>query len=393
MRVKSKAVVLSKALNRTSFRDENNEVMDKIVDMILNGYNRESVLDRISDLTEFPFELYDFAKSRVTVRRKFSKWNRLWLDSYSCSYSTPEYVGKYRGERLRKSKMYDLGSGAGMQSIMFAGFSDVVAVERNTTRNLMANLNALEYAAKVDFRDSDAFKFIETGEIGTDATVFSDPLRVRDEAGSVTLLPDPDIMKKKLQHVTGRFVFDLPPLTPVETISIESEAEFISLNGSLVRLTEYSSKLAESQSTAVIFPSKRIVRGERKKHEFLSGDGPRYVCVPDVALVSAELTHLVEDYGEFFLGNRDRRRLILGSKREPDSEFPGDMFSVIGFGTIGQIRDMIKRERPSKLYLRYSVNPGEYYKIANQLNPVPGYGEPLYIFHLQNGYTLCSKMT
>lgn len=392
MKMKGKAEVLSRALNRTSFRDDANSVMDDIIAMILEGYNRESILDKISGHTEYPFELYDFARSRVTVRRKFTQWNRLWFDSYSCSYSTPEYIGLYRSERLKGSKLFDLGSGAGMQAIMFSKFSDVSAVERNETRMMMASLNALEYRAKVDFSTADVFKFLDSGKIGTDSTIFSDPLRARDDSGNVTLTPDIELLKRKLEHVTGRFVFDLPPLTPVSSIGRENEAEYISSEGSLVRLTEYSKKIMESPSTAVMFPSGRVIRGERREAAFAENENPRYVAVPDVSLVASSLSYKVEDYGEFFLCHRDRRRLVLGSKREPDGEFPGDIYSVAGTGTMGQVKDMIKRERPSRIYLRYSVEPGQYYRIVNEMNPTPGSGDPLYIFHLQNGYTLSSKI-
>lgn len=387
-----KLEVLKKALGRVSAKNEMNDLMDGIVEMISGGFSRESVLKHISDQTEYPAELYDFARSRVSVRKKFSRWNRLWLDSYSCSYSTPEYVGKYRSGRLKGSKLYDMGSGAGMQAIMFSCNSDVIAIERNETRVAMAKLNAIEYGEEVEFVNMDVFKYLETGKVGSDAVVFSDPLRTRDSDGNIALTPDISLIKRKLDSVTKRFVFDLPPRTPVSAISLESEAEYISSSGSLVRLTEYSPKLAESQSSAVIFPSIRVFRGDRKKSDFTKGENPRYIAIPDAAVVAAQLSYLADDYGDFFRCDQDRRRLVLGTKREPDHYFPGDIYSVIAHGSIGQLREMIAKERPSRIYLRFALEPGSYYTKVNELNRNPGTGEPLYVFHLQDAYFLCSRI-
>ncbi len=392
MKKMDKLELMDKALNRVSFKEDMNSVMDEIVEMISSGYSRTAILEKISDQTEFPMELYDFARSRVSVRKKFSRWNRVWLDSYSCSYSTPEYIGTYRSERLRGSKLYDMGAGAGMQAIMFSSNSDVIAIERNEARTLMAQLNAIEYGTDLEIVGDDVFKYLEAGKVGRDSVIFSDPLRSRDSEGNVTLTPNIERMKNKLEPVTRKFVFDLPPRTPVSSIDKKNEAEFISSSGSLVRLTEYSSELAESQSAAVLFPSGRVFRGDRKEAEFPEGECPRYLALPDAAIVAAQLEYLMNDYSEFYRCDKDKRRLILGAKTEPDNEFPGDVYSVNGHGTIGQIKDMIAKEKPSKLFLRYSLEPGSYYSKVKELNPAPGSGEPLYVFHLQGGYFLCSRI-
>lgn len=393
MKRDGKQELLENALRNVKSRNSLNSILDRIVESVSRGFARDIIVEEVGRENQFAEELFEFAKSRVSVKRKFSLWNRLWLDSYSASYSTPEYVGNYRSERLAGSKIVDLGSGAGMQSIMFSRSSHVTGLERDRTRTYMARLNALEYGKEIEFINTDIFSYLESGKVDHEAILFSDPLRSRDSNGNVKLTPDIREITSKFAGVTDSFVFDLPPRTPVDLIPSEDEAEYISLSGNLVRLTRYSNPLAKSQSTAVMFPSGRILRGDRRETEFPVGTNQKYISVPDVSIVSSKLEYMLDGFGEFNLLLRDHRRLVLGSTGEPARDFPGPVYMVVERGNIEDIRKKLHVEKPSKLYLRYSLDPENYYGEAGRLNASPGTGEPLYLFHLGDSYSLCSRIT
>ena len=79
--------------------------------------------------------VFDLAISRIRAESKFSNYEKIWLDSYSSRYSTPEIVASYRSERLKGNQIVDIGSGAGMQSIfmMMIKFSRILWLKMTNT--------------------------------------------------------------------------------------------------------------------------------------------------------------------------------------------------------------------------------------------------------------------
>lgn len=385
--------LLTKISNNDGFRDQVNSTIESIMDKIERGESRNQILRRMKGETQYFSEEFELAISRLRCKKKFSRWNKIWLDSYSSSYSTPEVIGNYRSERLKGSRIIDLGAGAGMQSIMFSMNSDVTAVEIERSRTLMMDLNSREYSSTLKSLNEDVFKFLQNKTISSEDTVFSDPLRIRDSSGNITLSPDLTLLRKRIVDLTDKYVFDLPPLTGVNSIDVRNEAEYISVDRTLSRLSEYSSRLAENQSSAVLLPERRIFSGERRNVQFESGTDPHFLSIPDVALVSAHLLYKAMDYGSFFLCSEDKRRVILGSSAEPQEDFPGEVYEIIFTGSYEEIRDKISELRPKKVLLRYSISSEEYYRTVSELNIRPGDGESCYIFHFDSNFALCFRIT
>ena len=129
---------LTRILNDENYAIKINNEINNIVNLIGNGYDKNTLSKRYSKNFEF---LYEFAKSRIKIKNKFSGYKFLFMDYYSSMYSTPEIIGKYRSEKLKDNDIVDIGAGSGMQSIMLSLNSDVTGIEKDRSRYLMSNIN------------------------------------------------------------------------------------------------------------------------------------------------------------------------------------------------------------------------------------------------------------
>ncbi len=370
---------------------ESNERINQFVAFIDSGYSMDSVPVPPSE-GEFAHVFFELAMSRIKVRKKFNLWRKLWLDSYSASFSTPEIIGRYRSERLRGNRIIDLGSGAGMQAIMFSAGSSVIAVEENYQRFLLSKINANAYSVKIKFVKDDAINFLQ-GFSGSGDILYSDPLRTWSGKSTRLLSPDPYAIRRRALRTHNHYVFDLPPRTPIENIWKEDEAEYISLNHRLIRLTEYSRDLSRSRSSAVMFPGPIILSGYPSAVKFLRCGSYRYLNLPDEALVAAGLLRELDKYGEFCKISNDDRRLILGSREKPVGLFPGETYEVLTSGNSIHIKEAIEKMKPLRVYLRFKVEPEKYYSIVSGFLSKPGSGDAVYLFRDKDRFVLTKKVS
>ncbi len=317
--------------------------------------------------------VYIIARARVSIRKKYSRWDELYMDDFSASYSTPEIIGKYRAERMN-CEVLDIGSGAGMQAIMFGLRKRSSGIEVDESRYLMSKLNADAYGSDVEFRNIDFYDFSEK----YDGTVFSDPLRYRS-GGSESLVPSPyDLLKRFPQ---SDFAFDLPPKMDTEKINIDGEREYISVNGYLARLTLYTGSLKRSGSSAHIFPADVHMEGTYSDTRFAQGEVKKYIYVPDEAVVYAGL---LEGFSQMVLVDKDRRRTVLSSDEEI-GDFPGTVYSVMDECSHDRLPETVRKINPADVLLRYSVDPNDYYRITQEMKNEGGKGT-LYIFRSGENY-------
>ncbi|EQD70293.1 methyltransferase, partial [mine drainage metagenome] len=139
-------VFTDEILNDSRMLEEANSEVNMIAEQIRRGYSVKnvSVDQKYGQLREF---LFSVAMSRIKAEGKFSRYDRIWLDEYSASYSTPEIVGKYRAGRIRSRKIFDLGAGACMQAIILAEHNEVVAIEEDPLRANLGRLNSIAYGS------------------------------------------------------------------------------------------------------------------------------------------------------------------------------------------------------------------------------------------------------
>lgn len=359
--------ILVRCLNDRAYRRRMNEKIDELVKLIDAGHAVEDS------------PIGELARSRVRIRKKYSMWNRLFMDRYSAQYSTPEIIGSYRSARI-KDEVLDIGSGAGMQCIMFGLGSGCTGIEKDRVRYLSSMINAEVYGSGASFKNEDFY----LTNITSARAVFSDPLRmntrnVRD------IVPSPYQIMGKIK--AEAYIFDLPPHADLNTIEFNGEKEYISVGGVLSRFTVYTGKYAESDFSAHIMPADMHLTGSRYTGSFAEPHIYDYIYVVDPAVSEAGL---LEDFSDMSMISRDERRTVL-SCASFRKNFPGMVFSVHGVYDWQGLQAEMARMRPKKVYLRYSVPSDEYYAITEKLEYEDGEGDA-YVFRFSENYVIANKI-
>ena len=382
--------ILSKCRKDHAYRNKVNSTIDGIIDLINSGRD-ESMIKKEMKLSKSSADiLIEIAKARVKVSGKFSRADRLWLDLYSASYSTPEVVGKYRASRISGKRIIDVGSGAGLQSIMFAEDFNVTGIEMRRERVEMSYLNAEVYGVrKIRFINADYVSVIDNLDITGDDVIFSDPLRPRTEERRTldSIVPSPLALMKLASRYTGNFVFDLPPQMRWEEITIEGEKEYTSLNGRLNRLTLYTGSLAGSGTRAVMLPEGTRISGKPDSYIVPAADRPeKYLYVPDPSVLYARLVHSVPGIEQLKLLTEDKRRLVLTSSAPPGKDFPGEVFEVLLEADEEKFLDDVAGVDSGEAFLKFQIEPEEYYDFKKKIDDRLSGSGAIYIFRHEEKY-------
>ncbi len=374
--------------------EEANSEVNRIAEQIRRGYGvrNVSVDQKYGQLREF---LFSVAMSRIKAEGRFSRYDRIWLDEYSASYSTPEIVGKYRAGRIRSRKILDLGAGACMQAIMFAVHNEVVAIEEDPLRANLGRLNSIAYgSSSLKIINAEVMNYISTN-LRDGVTIFMDPLRLsgRGEKSFETLKPNPLPIIEAIGSNGGGYVLDLPPLFPEKNLQMGGEKEYISLNGRINRFTLYSADLSKCERSAVILPAERRIEGTADQLSYDHAEKPgRFLVMPDPALLMAKLVNSSFDPSVFKLFEKDERRLILTSDIMPKVPGTCETFELISFSTASGIRDELVTLKPGKVIPRFSLNPDQYYEYARSLVDPLWVGESVYLFKSGDSIALARKI-
>lgn len=337
--------------------------------------------------------VFDLAMSRIRAESKFSNYEKIWLDSYSSRYSTPEIVALYRSERLKDNQIVDIGSGAGMQSIFMARNSRVTGIEVEKTRYLLSLLNSRAYNWERPLFINGDFHSSDIGSLNP-SIIFSDPLRpeTETERSIRSLVPNPYEIMELYGHYTDEFVFDLPPQMKRSKVDFDDfESEYISIGGSLNRFTVYLGKLKKKNFSAVLLP--KMIRIESDKQEEIRGSVKthrKYIYSLDPAVIYAGLEGNISNEFSLSFLYKDKRRVILTSDEKKD-QFPGESFLVVGESTEDHLLNTLHYLGAGKIIPRY--NPTEEYYNFKSIIESKLMGEELFYLFDQNGQILiCKKM-
>ncbi len=388
--------LLSRCLTDKHYRDTIDRRIDGIVDLIDRGHDGKSILKNAGKRVgrEITF-LIEIARSRVQTRGKFSRSNRLWLDNYTARYSTPESVARYRAQRISGETILDIGSGGGMQAIFFSESNTVKGLEKDRIRYLESQINAEVYGAKnLEFVNSEWPSLKNNNSNLQDALIFSDPLR---ESGSKErelkdLIPSPADIIRNYSGITGKFAFDIPPQIRREKLGIDAETEYISVNGSLNRLTLYCGPLKNAESSAVILPAGIKISGRYEPPDFQHAEKVlEFIELPDPSLIYAGLVNQVKKLGDFsFLGG-DKRRIVLTSSVHPEEPFPGKIYRNLAVCQLDEIQEKLVEIGAGKIYPRFEIQPEEYYAMKNRFEAATSGEREIFIFRVGPGYVLSEQ--
>ena len=220
-------------------------------------------------------------------------------------FGTPSEIAEYRAQRLaavHPDTIIDVGAGAGFQTIAFSKVAaKVIAIDIDKER-----LERGEFPANVTIIAGDALdksvieqvKALATGKIA----VFLDPERPPESAHRSIDEIKPNIFNfvKEYGAITKDIAIELPPF--LESIPLECEREYASIDYRLNRLTIYMGALMQSGVSVVQLPSGARIEsegGDEKHDDATNDDGTqiiitqsraphgKYLLEPDAALVQA----------------------------------------------------------------------------------------------------------
>ena len=380
----------------TAFREEVNSRIDKIMDLIRSGHSTGAIMEQSGSSKSASALYLEIARARINIEKKFRNWNRLWMDLYSSSFSTPEIVGDYRAGRIRQKNILDLGAGSGMQAISFSKFAErVTGVEINRERYEMSIMNSeVSRANNIKFLWGDYSGFINNIHVDGGTAVFSDPLRIRPGPdGKRNLIPPPEIIYGALKNKTENFIFDLPPLMKQDQITIVGEKEYISVDGKLQRLTLYTGENAESETSAVMLPQGRRFTGRPGNTDFINAENiGKFIYLPDVSLIySGLLSSSVP--GDLRIKGRDSRRILLTGDEEYGQDFPGETYAVLCRSGFSDLEKDLKKCGGRRVFFRFEIETDSYYELKNSIEKNLHGERDIYVFRDQSGLILAEKIS
>lgn len=388
---------LDRCIRDPEHKEEVNESIDHCITLIREGYGTEEIRKRLGIGKRDNAIITEIGHSRINIQGKFEKWNRLWMDDYLSRYSTPEAVCRYRAKRIENFSIIEAGSGAGMQSIFLSmSNSSTLGIELRPERFLMARLNAMEYRTRnLKYLNGDIYALSPSFEIDGNTLIFSDPARppAEGERKMGSLLPSPEALIKVFGGKTSNFVFDLPPQMAWERITIPGEKEYLSIDGSLNRLTLYCGALSRNETSAVVLPSGAYYGGiPREPKPSTDYAAEEYLLIPDISMVYAKLLWKLEDEFAVTPLMRDRRRHIYTSHQQFD-DFPGEQYRVLDVCGKEQIHSRLAETGAGRAFPRFSIPDTEYYAFRKELESGLAGSRDAYIFLNGEQYIIAEKVS
>ncbi|MEM3585047.1 MAG: methyltransferase domain-containing protein [Candidatus Woesearchaeota archaeon] len=297
---------------------------ERIRELVQMGKNPSEIIATLKDegmqcsIAEVELEVI-----RRKAVKKHPEAYKMFLTEEALRFATPKEVGEYRASRIAASgslSIADLCCGIGFQTIEFAKrFEKVYAVELDAEKIKLAKMNAdalgirnIEFI-RADIFDSSLFEKIK----GVDA-IFCDPSRSPSAAERrLESIPEIGRILSEYSKITDRICIEAPPQIGPERISLECEAEYVSLNWSLNRLNLYFGSLKRCSRSAVLLPQGNYLQNRELKVLLKNVENSSYAyevnpAVRKAGLVVEALPENIE-VGKLY---EDKKLMLLGS-REP----------------------------------------------------------------------------
>ncbi len=288
--------------------------------------------------------------------------------------STPIEIAEYKAKRLSNDSIADLGSGIGVQSILFSKyFERVIAVERERERYRIAEKNFNKLGIKnIHLYHGDVFNNAFFDKISSCDIIFSDPSRpIRGIEWDLDMLsPSPEKIRKHFKN-NENFSFDVPVQVSREKLNEEYELEYISLYGEIKRLSLYSGKIKKFTRSALILPEEiRLVYNGQISREINVMDKPlHYIYEMDPAIVYADLIpEFLNMYRDMYIFLDEKKRKLTTSENFYREGAIKNIY-VVNFTAknFKEIKERLKENDARKVFLRYNIDPAEYYRVKGEL--------------------------
>ncbi|MEM3324836.1 MAG: rRNA adenine N-6-methyltransferase family protein [Thermoplasmata archaeon] len=308
-------------------------------------------------------------------------------DDESFRQSTPYEIAEYKAKRLSNFSIADLGAGIGIQSIFFSKyFQKVVAIEKEKKRYKMAERNFKKLNLKnVTLYHGDVFKEDFFDIVSSCEIVFSDPSRpLKGDSWNLEMLsPPPEKIISYFKN-NENFSFDIPVQISREKIPSNFELEYISLNGEIKRLSLYLGKIKKYERSALMLPEEiRIVYNGNIDRKLEEVELPlHYIYEIDPAIAYADLIpEFFGMYKNMYIFLNEKKRKLATSDNFYYDKIMKNIY-VVNFlaKNFKEVKENLKNNDARKVFLRYSIESREYYKIKNAIEKNLNGENDFYIF-------------
>lgn len=310
--------------------------------------------------------------------------------------STPEAVAFYRAARLSCDSIADLCCGIGMDSIALAKYcKKVIAMDVDEKTLECAVKNAEVYGIKnIEFIQCEDSLKIDLGELGVNA-VFADPSRRKNnerfKAFSETR-PRTDLLLKKIaKSGIEDYCIEISRDFEWQSISLDCEKEFISLNNELNSISLHFGKFQKCNKSAVVLPSNlRIESNAKKPMHFQKSFPEKFLMELDNCIVfskmHAELLGLLPQCRAF-------SDSFFTSSELVQSPFFKNVFEILAVSSnlFSEIIPLLKKFDCKTVVLRGSFSEEKTLMVKTELEKLLSGFQKLHVFFFENRALICKN--
>src|SRR3989338_3034190 len=318
---------------------------------------------------------------------KHSRLNVLQHTPEDLRWATHELVAQYRAKRLKCNTIAEIGCGIGFQTIAFAQECEkVYAIEIDADKIARAQKNAQIMGLKnITFIHGDALNPEIINKVKDAEIIFCDHERLPEEKerSAQTIKPNLSELQKSYQSITTKIAMELPP--QIKDIPFAGEKEYLSLNGSINRLTVYTGPLQTCDTSAIVLPEEAKLTSlpkEEKEKAIKTFKTTtlikKYFYEADPAIDKAGLhlelsletkTELISQ--EMNEENKQEKSKITFFTSDNLIESPFFKNSYLFLGDTGfdepQMISLLIQKNAGKVTLRFPIEPQEYWKFRTKI--------------------------
>jgi len=296
-----------------------------LAEIEIDAANHLQVASRLSGEVG-PDQAHALLETALLRRRasvKFSRADEMYFTREALQQASAEQISFYRAKRFARSGLdhiADLGCGIGGDSLALAASAQVIGVEWDPLRLVMAQENVRAYGHGLRFRPLQA-DLMELSPLPIDA-LFADPGR-RDEHGrriySVHQYRPPLSFLEDWRQQVPHQAVKISPAVSYDELPPGAEVEFISVKGEVREALLWFGDLKTAATRrATLLPGENTLV-DSDVADIETGPPRRFLYEPDGAVIRA---HLVEQVGQLLSASKiDDEIAYLTSDRAQSTPF------------------------------------------------------------------------
>jgi len=321
---------------------------------------------------------------------------KLEYSSDDLRWATPQAVADYRAQRLKCSVIADIGCGIGFQAIAFAKTCrKVYALDLNQEKLEKAKKNAQISGIKnIEFVYGDALNPEVIKKLKNADIIFCDPQRPPQENSRTIETLSPNILEllKAYGKITSKIAIEFPP--QIKEIPFDCEREYLSVNGSLNRLTLYFNELKGTDRSAVALPGNHRLASSNKKIA-LKTSKKLLACLYEIdpAAVKAKLLAELSQLSKTALYDENKNVFFTSDKLARNNFFKNafKVLKEVSFEASSLVK-ALQQAQAKSIVLRYAIDPREYWSERKKWESGLTGTKTIHLFKFKNKAVIAEKI-